>query len=111
MLYFFYGTLADPTRLSRLFDIPSAQLLRLDTAVLLDGRVRTWAGKYRAVVDCPGGRVEGYAFSVTSSEQEDALRVHEGDSYEVVTARLVVKGKEMVGRTFRCAGFEDALTE
>jgi hypothetical protein len=36
--------------------------------------------------------------------------VYEGDSYEVVAARIVLEGKDVVGRTFRFAGFEDELT-
>ncbi|KAF1993391.1 hypothetical protein P154DRAFT_568048 [Amniculicola lignicola CBS 123094] len=62
--YFFYGTLASPSRLSRLFDIPSSRLPRLEAASLLDGQIRTWAGKYRALVDSPGGKVEGYVYPV-----------------------------------------------
>jgi hypothetical protein len=108
--YFFYGTLSDPERLERLFGIPAALLPRLRPATLLDGRIQTWASKYRAVVDRPGDRFDGFAFPVMSSEQEDALRVYEGDSYEVVAARIVLEGKEVIGRTFRFAGFEDELT-
>ncbi|KAF2637555.1 hypothetical protein P280DRAFT_482984 [Massarina eburnea CBS 473.64] len=57
--YFFYGTLASPSRLSRLFDIPLSQLPRLEAASILGGRIKTWAGKYRALVDSPGDKVEG----------------------------------------------------
>ena len=53
--------------------------------------------------------MEGTAFLVVSVDQEDALRVYEGDSYEVVTARIMLEGKEVVGGTFRFAGFEDEL--
>jgi hypothetical protein len=108
--YFFYGTLGDSERLVRLFGVPAAQLPALRPATLLDGCIQTWAGKYRALVDWPGGKVEGSAFLVASADQEDALRVYEGDSYEVVTAKLLLEGREIVGRTFRFAGFEDELT-
>ncbi|KAF2188331.1 hypothetical protein K469DRAFT_703839 [Zopfia rhizophila CBS 207.26] len=107
--YFFYGTLASPSRLSLLFGIPSSQLPRFEAAPLLDGQIRTWAGKYRALVDSPGGKVEGCVYPVMSVDQEDALRVYEGDSYEVVGARVVLEGREMEGRTFRFSGFEDEL--
>lgn len=107
--YFFYGTLASPSRLSRLFGIPSSQLSRLEAASLLDGQIRTWAGRYRALVDSPGVQVEGFVYSVLSVDQEDALRVYEGDSYEVVIARIILKGTEIKGRTFRFSGFEDEL--
>lgn len=108
--YFFYGTLASPERLSRLFGIPMLQLESLEAATLLDGRVQTWAGKYWALVDCAGGKVEGFAYPVVSEDQEDALRVYEGDSYEVVRARIVCRGEEMEARTFRFCGYEDELS-
>jgi len=110
VLYFFYGTLADPERLERLFGVPASDLSPLQPAVLMDGRTRTWAGKYRALVDDPGAMVDGVAYACMSVEQEDALRVYEGDAYEVVTARLIVNGTEVVGRTFRFAGFDDELS-
>jgi hypothetical protein len=78
---------------------------------LLDGRVRVCAGRYKALVDEPGAVVGGLAFSCESVDQEEALRVYEGDAYEVVAARLVVDGREVVGRTFRFAGCEEELSE
>jgi len=109
--YFFYGTLADPERLERLFGVPASELSTLQPAVLMDGRVRTWAGKYKALVDEPGAVVDGVAYACMSVEQEDALRVYEGDAYEVVAARLIVNGAEVAGRTFRFAGFDNDLSE
>ena len=111
VLYFFYGTLADSARLGRLFGVPADELPPLRPAVLMDGRVRTWAGKYKALVDEPGAMVCGVAYACTSVDQEDALRVYEGDAYEVVAARMVVDGMEIVGSTFRFAGFDDELTD
>ncbi|KAL5120986.1 hypothetical protein ACEQ8H_001174 [Pleosporales sp. CAS-2024a] len=108
--YFFYGTLADAARLERLFGIPASELPRLQAAVLLDGRIRTWGGKYRALVDSPGGMVNGFAYAITSVDQEDVLRAYEGDNYEVITATMMVDRKEIIGRSFRFAGFEDELT-
>jgi hypothetical protein len=109
--YFFYGTLADPERLERLLGIPASGLSPLQPATVLDGHVEIWAGKYRALVDAPGAKADGFAYAVTSSDQEEALRVYEGDHYEVVAARIVVGGQEIVGRTFRFAGFENELTQ
>jgi hypothetical protein len=83
----------------------------LQPATLLDGRIRTWAGKYRALVDDPGAKVNGFAYIITSADQADALRAYEGDNYEVVAAKLIMDGKEMMGRTFRFTGFDDELTE
>lgn len=108
---FFHGTLADPARLERLFGVPVNELPPLRTAFLLDGRVRTWAGKYKALVDEPGAVVEGVAHACTSVDQEDTLRVYEGDTYEVVAARLVVDGREVMEKTFRFAECEEELTD
>ncbi|KAF2707296.1 hypothetical protein K504DRAFT_384434, partial [Pleomassaria siparia CBS 279.74] len=109
--YFFYGTLASPPLLSRLFGIPESQLPPIKAASLLDGLIRIWAGKYWVLVDSPGGRVEGCVYPVLSVDQEDALRAYEGDSYEVVGARIVLDGTEIEGRTFRFAGAEDELSK
>ena len=109
--YFFYGTLVSTERLSRLFGVPTAQIGRFERGILLDGRVRTWAGKFRALVDSPGGRVEGSVFIVNSAEEEYALRVYEGDSYEVANATIILEGgRRIQGRTFRYCGYEDELT-
>ncbi len=109
--YFFYGTLVSSSRLSRLFDISSSELHRLREATLLDGQIRTWAGKYAALIDCPGGKAQGFVYQVESADQEDALRVYEGDDYEVVRANIVLEGRVIEGRTFRFSGIEDELGE
>lgn len=103
VLYFFYGTLTSRKVLSRLFDLPARTPIRLYAATLLDGRLRTWAGKYKALVDSPGDMVDGYVFlDVKNAEREEALRRYEGDCYEVVRAN-VKEIKRMV-RVFRFCG-------
>jgi hypothetical protein len=120
MYYFFYGTLADTERLSRLFDIPESSLPHLVPAKLLDGQIRSWVSKYYALVDSPGSEVEGWIYPVMSAEQEDILRLYEGDSYEVVDSKIHLED-ENVGqkkkrrlllraRTFRFAGYDDELS-
>lgn len=107
--YFFYGTLASPSRLAQLFDFSLDEVSELKPATVYDGKLRTWAGKYRALVDCPGESVQGHVYTIRSAEQEDALRVYEGESYEVVRAKMIVDGKYVEGRTFRFSGFLDEL--
>lgn len=107
MIYFFYRSLASPSRLSRLSNIPSFQHPRLERATLLNGDMLTWAGKYRALVDCPGKKVDGYIYPVISTDHEVALRVYAGDSYQIVCASVMLEGKETEVRTFRFCGFED----
>ncbi|EOD52237.1 putative aig2-like protein [Neofusicoccum parvum UCRNP2] len=78
--YFFYGTLADPETLARLFDLAEGeQRPVLKPAIIHGGRMEMWAGKYRALVD-GAERVEGWACRVQSREHEDALLVYETDS-------------------------------
>jgi hypothetical protein len=109
--YFFYGTLAAPDRLARLFGIEINEVAELRPAICLDGRFRIWANKYRALVDCPGGKVQGHVFRVKSVEEEEALRAYEGDSYEVVNARVEIRGEVKGCRTFRFAGYKDELED
>jgi hypothetical protein len=108
--YFFYGTLSDKKRLSRLFEVPEWDVPDLEPAILKDGCIRMWADKYRALADCAGGNVEGFACLIQSKEEEEALRRYEGHTYEVVQARFMIKGREVYGRTFRFAGYEDELS-
>ncbi|GME61058.1 AIG2-like protein [Neofusicoccum parvum] len=85
--YFFYGTLAEPETLARLFDAAEGeQRPVLKPAVIHGGRMEMWAGKYRALVD-GAERVEGWACRVQSREHEDALLVYETDS-ECMNAEL-----------------------
>jgi hypothetical protein len=55
--------------------------------------------------------VNGFAYLCESADQEATLRLYEGDNYEVVAAKLLIDAKEVLGRTFRFAGFDDELTE
>lgn len=53
--------------------------------------------------------MDGFVFSVQTVDQENELRRYEGDSYEIVRARVVIDGKEEEGRVFRFGGYEDDL--
>jgi hypothetical protein len=100
--HFFYGTLADPDVLSRHLDL-SYEPKYIDAQVD-DGRIRTWAGKYKAMVDAPGEAVEGSACLVESRDQEDALRFYETDQYEVVRCRIKTLNGALDGLKFRFSG-------
>lgn len=105
--YFFYGTLADKEVLTRhlsLTEEPSLYPAAVTRAVL-----KTWGGKYRALVDGPeSARVQGSAFQVMTKGQEDALRPYETDKYEVVRCLMEFDGKVVEGCTFRCVGETDS---
>jgi hypothetical protein len=108
--YFFYGTLANPDLLARLFRSPpgTGQLLR--PAHIHGGTLRTWGSKYKALVDCPGARVNGWAFEIETKEQEDVLRMYETAKYEIVRVRIELEEQRFVrGCTFRFSGQEEDL--
>ncbi|KIW39798.1 uncharacterized protein PV06_08382 [Exophiala oligosperma] len=107
--YFFYGTLADPDVLSRQLGLEEAP--HYVPAKVSGGRVRTWAAKYKALVDAPGEEVPGSAFLVQSASQEDALRFYETDKYEVVRCKITTQTEVLDGLTFRFDGSEDDLDQ
>ncbi|KAI4688047.1 uncharacterized protein J4E84_004975 [Alternaria hordeiaustralica] len=113
--YFFYGTLANPSHLAHLFNSPPGHQHTLLPAMIHSGKIRTWGGKYKALVDNPGTCVEGCAYEVVSKEQEDALRVYETAKYEVVRVeimcRMDFRARFVRGLTFRFAGEEGELDE
>ena len=112
VLYFFYGTLCSPKILGRQLGLKDSDPLpELVSAYVLGGKVLTWAGKYKALVDAFGStaRVQGKAFVVEDREQEDALRFYETDKYEVVRCGIYVKEMVLPGLAFRFCGLEGEL--
>ncbi len=100
--YFFYGTLADAEFLAQLLLLPDSEYPRLVPAEISGGILRTWQGKYKALVDgdirdC----VHGSAFEVTSAEREEALQLYETEKYEVVRCYIRMAGRNVRGLTFR----------
>lgn len=99
--YFFYGTLEEPERLVSLFGLEERPVLQ--RAAVHGGAVRTWGGKYKALVNGTE-KINGWAYEVVSREQEDALRAYETEKYEVVRCRIEMEsGDEVMGCTFRFA--------
>lgn len=106
--YFFYGILADPTVLTRVLGLASNP--EYIPARVTGGLVKTWAGKYRALVDGPSDAViQGRAFLVENQEWETSLRCFETDEYEVVRCNIDMGDIVVRGLTFRYTG--DALAE
>ena len=102
-----HGTLADPNVLSQHLGLDKAP--DYVPAQVTGGRLRTWAGKYKAIVDAPGEVVLGSAFLVKSRAEEDVLRFYETDKYEVVRCRITTHSGGMDGLTFRFDGSERDL--
>lgn len=109
--YFFYGTLGDPERLSRLFGLPDGSPLTpiLHPARVAGGSIKLWENKYKALVDGPSNAtVEGVAYKVRTKESEDVLRAYETAKYEVVRCEIhfLHGGPKVRGCTFRFADSE-----
>ena len=103
--YFFYGTLADPDVLTRLLSPPEAGPPTLIPASISRGLMKSWAGKYKALVDgASTDYVHGSAYEVTSMEQEDVLLVYETENYEVVRCCITMASETVQGLTFRFVG-------
>ncbi|KAL8996019.1 MAG: hypothetical protein Q9169_004366 [Polycauliona sp. 2 TL-2023] len=101
--YFFYGTLQDAETLRNCLEISG--LPEMIPACIKGGVVRSWQGKYKALVDGPAiAQVDGYAYRVESIKHEDLLRFRESENYEVVRCRIDLNGEdELSGLTFRFA--------
>jgi hypothetical protein len=107
--YFFYGTLADSTVLSRQLCLPEDEFPVLFPAFVLNAKLEIWAGKYKALVDDPyaASPVYGSAYRVSSKEHEDALRMYETENYEMVRCKISIDGEVVQGCTFRFIGTFD----
>ncbi|KAI1206583.1 uncharacterized protein F4807DRAFT_463529 [Annulohypoxylon truncatum] len=103
--YFFYGTLADPTVIKRLVGCEPCYR----PASVTHGVLKTWGGKYKALVDAFDDRaeVQGHAFLVHNHEQEDCLQLYETDKYDVVRCEIQMGDEKVKGLTFRFIGDVD----
>jgi Gamma-glutamyl cyclotransferase, AIG2-like len=93
VLYFFYGTLAEPDRLVRLLDLDSEPDLK--TAFVIGGAMETWGGTYKGLVGVPGSisKVNGWAYLVKSAEDESKLRQYETRRYEVSRCEIYLENE------------------
>ncbi|KAG4274467.1 hypothetical protein FPRO04_09425 [Fusarium proliferatum] len=85
--YFFYGTLTDPSFLSKLFG--SNFQAEYHAATIRGGVLKTW-GRHYALVDelSHTNFVHGKALLVETREQEERLRAYETNAYEVVRCNI-----------------------
>lgn len=106
--YFFYGKLAEPEQLQRLLNLVNRP--EYCPARVFGAKLRSWQGKYRAVVDGDSDEwVDGSAFLVESQDHEDKLRVFETNAYEVVRCDIQMRNKVQAGLVFRYCGDDSAL--
>ncbi|KAL9476270.1 hypothetical protein ACSS6W_006111 [Trichoderma asperelloides] len=106
--YFFYGTLADASILSRIIGSSEEQNpITYKRASVQRGRLCTLNGKYLALVDAEQqSKVDGWAYQVKNQNEEDSLRVYETGIYEVARCTMELMDEEKIfiqGLTFRLA--------
>ena len=103
--YFFYGTLADSSVLTRILSLSETEHPLLLPATISRGIVRKWQHKYNALVDgASTDYVHGSAYNVTTKEREEALLLYETEMYEVVRCAIVMESGVVEGLTFRFVG-------
>ncbi|KAL9614575.1 MAG: hypothetical protein Q9167_000944 [Letrouitia subvulpina] len=102
--YFFYGTLADNSMLAHQLQLPEQDIPILCPASVDYGILKSWAGKYKALIDGPSNSIiQGWAYEVQTAEHEEALRFYETAKYEVVRCSIELPDRKdaVVGLTFR----------
>ena len=102
--YFFYGTLADRSVLAHQLQLPEQNVPVLSPAFVEHGMLKSWAGKYKALVDGQSdSRVQSWAYEVQTAEHEEVLRFYETARYEVVRCSIRFSDRKdaVPGLTFR----------
>lgn len=97
--YFFYGTLMDPTTLTKVLQLRSRpQLL----PARLDGYNCMRWGPYPALLDGPPGlTVYGMAYEVDSPAEVERLKVYETDNHITKSCWITFRdGRELGGKNF-----------
>ena len=106
--YFFYGNLARSEELQQRLDLPEPPSYK--DAKVFGGKLRSWRGQYRALVDGePDDVVHGSAYLVQSKEHEEILQFHETEMYEAVRCGIYMKDQAELGLVFRFCGMEEEL--
>lgn len=97
--YFFYGTLADPEKLTDTLKLDGKPVLR--NAEIWRGRLKIW-GQYFALVDgSEKDFVPGFVYGVKSQKYEEVLRWYQTGKYEVIRCMIHTEGRRVPGLTFR----------
>jgi gamma-glutamylcyclotransferase (GGCT)/AIG2-like uncharacterized protein YtfP len=109
-LYFFYGTLMDPTTLSKV--LGTDKMPETKPARVFGRKCKLW-GLYPALVDefCKEA-VHGVAYEVQSVDEKQKLVDYEGAHYVLIPSPIYLDDDTWVwGCTFMWNGDESCLTE
>ncbi|KAI3394425.1 hypothetical protein diail_2675 [Diaporthe ilicicola] len=110
-LYFFYGSLMDPTHLQRVLGL-KYRPRNLEPAEVIGYHIRMW-GPYPALLDGPPGSVvKGRAYEVEAGDDQDKLAHYETDNYKEHKCIIRLEGGGRIfGTTFQWAGDVDELKD
>ena len=111
-LYFFYGTLTDPSMIREILELENEPELR--PARVVGYKCKLW-GQYPALLDARGSVVEGAVYHVETVEHGERLAAYETNNYKTHPCRIsYTDGKEPsegIGYTFKFRGDQKDLSE
>jgi gamma-glutamylcyclotransferase (GGCT)/AIG2-like uncharacterized protein YtfP len=111
-IYFFYGSLMDPSTLTKVLDLKDRPSLH--PAWITGYRCMLW-GPYPALIDGPQGMdVRGVVYELQSPEEERRLQEYESDNYRVAGCLIKLddgSGRRVSGQTFKWDGDPAVLRE
>lgn len=112
-LYFFYGTLMDPSLFSEILSLPEKPILR--PAKLVGYSLKLW-GQYPALVDGPTGAVvEGMVCDIQTQKHAERMAEYETSAYRPMACRIRFldgnEPREAGGTTFKYIGNPIDLSE
>lgn len=96
-MFFFYGTLKDPSTLAAVLDLQ--ELPSLSSATIVGYETKSY-GELLVLVTSAGKSVSGVASTIQSIEQEERLRQYEGNLYRVRPCWINIGNDKVVGKTF-----------
>jgi gamma-glutamylcyclotransferase (GGCT)/AIG2-like uncharacterized protein YtfP len=92
--YFFYGTLQDPSTLSRVLGNTRSTPRLLIPAKITGYRTKLWAGRYPALVPAAQDAVvHGVAYEVTTADERSRLEKYETDAYVATECVIELEGE------------------
>jgi gamma-glutamylcyclotransferase (GGCT)/AIG2-like uncharacterized protein YtfP len=97
--FFFYGTLAEPSKLQEILQLPSPPVFK--PARVGNYKIMLW-GQYPALVDdrSPDIYVDGMTCVIETEQHLQMLEKYETKAYRVDGIQIEIDGQRILGRTF-----------
>ena len=97
IIFFFYGTLKDPSTLAAVLDLQ--ELPSLSPATIISYETQP-CNELLILILSAGKSVTGVAYAVQSLEQEDRLHEYEGELYQSKACWINIENDKVVEKTF-----------